>query len=197
MILTCENLSLAYDEKQVFTDIALTLLPGSITLVSGKNGSGKTSFLRMIAGVLPLQKDSEIFINEQKISEVQKPYLNFIEHQTAVLEQLTVLENLEFWAKAYDSELLIASAITYFNLSEFIDKKCSELSAGNRKKVALARLVCCKSDLWLLDEVEVNLDEENKNLLYNLIKVKADNGGIIIMSSHYPSPFKDVIQIQF
>ena len=195
MILTCENLSLAYDEKQVFTDIALTLLPGSITLVSGKNGSGKTSFLRMIASVLPLQKDSKIFINEQEISEVRKPYLNFIEHQTAVWDQLTVLENLEFWAKAYDSELLISSAITYFNLSEFIDKKCSELSSGNRKKVALARLACCKSDLWLLDEVEVNLDEENKNLLYNLIKVKADNGGIIIMSSHHPSPFKDVIHI--
>ena len=195
MIITCENLYLKYESKQIFDKVSITLLPGAITVLSGKNGSGKTSLLRMLGGIIPIAGDSKILIDGHKISEVQKPYLNFIEHQTAVLDHLTVLENLTFWAKAYGSELLILSALSYFNLLEFIDSKCLELSVGNKKKVALARLVCCQSDLWLLDEVEVNLDEENRNLLYNLIAIKSNNGGIIVMSSHSKLPFENPIVI--
>jgi heme exporter protein A len=195
MILTIENLSLQYDKKQIFAPISLSLLPGSIVFLSGKNGSGKTSFLRMIAGIIALQGEGRILINDIPISELPKPYLNFIEHQIAVLDHLTILENLEFWSVAYGSEIMIPSALSYFKLTEMMDQKSSELSAGNKKKVALARLACCDSDLWLLDEVEVNLDEENRALLYNMIAIKANNGGIVIISSHTKPPFENMISI--
>jgi heme exporter protein A len=196
MILTIENLSLEYDEKQIFAPISLTLLPGAIVFLSGKNGSGKTSFLRMIAGIISLQENSKVMINDVPIFELSKPYLNFIEHQIAVIDHFTVLENLEFWSRVYNSEIMIPSALSYFNLTDIMDQKCSELSAGNKKKVALARLSCCDSNLWLLDEVDVNLDEENKSLLHNMIAIKANNGGIIIMSSHNKPPFENVINLK-
>ena len=197
MILTCTNLKLNSEFKEIFGPISLSLLPGSITKLSGKNGSGKTSFLKIIAGLISPNSDSEILINNIPIQEIPKPYLTYIAHEPAIYEQMSVIENLEFWANCYNSEILIPSALHYFQLGDIADAKCSELSAGNKQKVALARLICCESKIWLLDEAEVNLDEENKRNLYNLISIKANNGGIIIMTSHNKLPFERFIDIEF
>ena len=197
MILTCTNLKLNTESKEIFGPISLSLLPGSITKLSGKNGSGKTSFLKMISGLISTNSDGEVLINDISIKETEKPYLTYIAHESALYDQMSVIENLEFWASCYNSEILIPAALNYFGLSDIADIKCSELSAGNKQKLSLARLICCESNIWLLDEPEVNLDEENKRNLYNLISVKANNGGIIIMTSHHKLPFEKLINIEF
>ena len=197
MILTLENLVVTHDELVLSDPLSITIFSGAIVVLYGQNGIGKTTILRMIAGVHPLSSDANIYLDGQKIHEVQKPYLNLIEHELGLFDQLTVNENLEFWSRAYDSEISLPSALSYFDIEHLSDRKVIELSAGNKKKVALCRLICCNSNLWLLDESDVNLDEANKQLLYNLITIKANNGGVIVMSGHNSphSAFPDAINL--
>ena len=80
--------------------------------------------------------------------------------------------------------LLVDAAIVYFELQDILSTRCLELSAGTQKKVALARLIACQSKLWLLDEIDSNLDEEAKKKLMHLIISHANNGGIVFLASH-------------
>ena len=184
-MISLHSVSFALENKELFSNLSMTLLPSSIVYLKGQNGSGKTSLMRMLAGI---QKPSKGMITvgkeDQDIALLPKPYCTYIGHKTGVKQELSVLENIEIWAKAYNSAELINAAIVYFNLDEIIHKKCYELSAGNQKKVALARLIACQSRLWLLDEVDTNLDKKNQQLLLNLIVTHADSGGIIFLTSH-------------
>ncbi len=179
------SLSFFIEKKIFFKDISMSFLPSSIVYLQGKNGSGKTSLLRMLAGIQNPSKGNITFGKESlPISYLSKPYCTYIGHNFALKLELTVLENLEFWAKLYKSESLVNAAIIYFSLQDLLNTKCYELSTGNRKKVALARLITCQSKLWLLDEVDSNLDSDNKKLLLNLIITHADNGGFTFIATH-------------
>jgi heme exporter protein A len=184
-MLSLHSLGFILEDKILFKNISISFLPSSIIYLKGKNGSGKTSLIRMLAGIQPPTQGEITFGKESlSISKLQKPYCTYIGHQLGLKLELTVLENLEFWSKIYNSEELVDAAIVYLNLQSLINKKCYELSAGNRKKIALARLISCQSKLWLLDEVDSNLDEANKDLLLNLIISHADSGGIVFITSH-------------
>lgn len=190
-MLSLHSLSFFIEEKTLYKNISMTFLPSSIIYLCGKNGSGKTSLLRMLAGIQSPSEGSITFSKKSlPISQLAKPYCTYIGHRFGVKPELTVLENLEFWATTYDSEQLVHAAIVYFSLQDLINTKCYELSAGNQKKVALARLLACQSKLWLLDEVDSNLDPDNKTLLLNLIVSHADNGGIVFITSHNPPEIK-------
>ena len=163
----------------------MSFLPSSIIYVQGKNGAGKSSFLKMLAGIQNPSNGKITFSRESlPISSLKKPYCTYIGHKYAIKPELTVYENISFWAKLYDSEILINVAVAYFDLIDIIDTKCYELSAGTQKRVALARLIACPSKLWILDEVDTNLDSENKSKLMRLILSHADNGGISFIASH-------------
>ncbi len=184
-MLSLHSLGFTLEGQELFKNISMSLLPSSIIYLKGQNGSGKTSLLRMLAGIqTPTNGNITFSKNSHPISSLAKPYCTYIGHHFAIKPELTVLENLEFWSKIYNSAELINAAIIYFCLQNVADKRCYELSAGNQKKVALARLVACQSKLWLLDEVDSNLDSVNKQLLLNLILSHADNGGIVFIASH-------------
>jgi len=189
LMLTINNLTFAINERIFFRKFSITLLPSAIIYLQGKNGCGKSSLLKMIADVQQPTSGS-IFYNTSIISELKKPYCTYLGHNLGLKFQLTVFENLKFWAETYDSVETLPSAIHYLNLYDILDKKCYTLSAGNLKKVALSRLIACHSNLWLLDEVEANLDHENKSLLQNLIISKANNNGIVIITSHHQISIK-------
>lgn len=192
-MLSCNSVSLSIGERKLF-DISITMLPGSITVVSGANGSGKSSFLRVLSG-LQSPTSGNVLWYGQNIQYESKPMVNYIGHHFGIKDELTVVENLQLWSRLYESENMIQAAIHYFGLLEVMMDKAFTLSAGNRKKLALARLLACNSDLWLLDEVETNLDEKNLSLLHNVICTKANNGGVIVMTSHNKTPFKHSIHI--
>lgn len=190
-MLSLHSIGFTLEDRELFKNISMSFLPSSIIYLKGQNGSGKTSLLRMIADIQTPTNGSITFSRDSHpISRLAKPYCTYIGHYSAVKPELTVLENLEFWSKIYNSTELVNAAIVYFSLQELIDKRCYELSAGNQKKVALARLVACQSKLWLLDEVDSNLDSDNKKLLLNLILSHADNGGIVFITSHTPPEIK-------
>lgn len=184
-MLSLHSVGFSLNSRELFNGISISFLPSSIIYLNGKNGAGKTSLLRMLAGIqLPSEGQITFGRDSRPISELSKPYCTYIGHRFSIKQELTVIENLQFWAKIYNSEELIDAAIMYFSMQDIMHKKCYELSAGNQKKIALARLVACHSKLWLLDEVCSNLDTGNKQLLLNLIISHANNGGIVFITSH-------------
>ena len=182
-MLSFEQLTFNIHQKTIFTNISMTFLPSSIIYLTGPNGCGKTSLLRMIANIQDPTAGNIVY-RFTNCNNLKKPYCNYIGHDNGLKPQITVLENLTFWARVHNSLETLESSIYYFKLHDILHEKCYKLSAGNLKKVAIAKLIACQSDLWLLDEVEANLDSENRSILNNLIISKANNGGIIFITSH-------------
>ena len=172
-MLSIHGLTCLVDSKLLFKNLGVTLLPGAILHLTGANGSGKTSLLRMIAGICAPSSNYTPPVS-----------MLYIGHNLGLKKDLSVLENLQFWTKVYESEERLRSAVHYFALEAVLMTKCYRLSAGMQKRVALAKLLACDAKIWLLDEPEVNLDVESRMLLNNLIVSKANTGGIIITTSH-------------
>ncbi len=182
-MLSFEQLTLVINKKTIFANINMTFLPSSIVYLQGANGCGKTSLLRIIANIQN-PTSGNIFYRSLNYKYLKKPYCNYIGHNLGLKSQITVLEHLMFWSEVYDSLETLESSICHFKLYDILHEKCYSLSAGNQKKVALTKLIACQSNLWLLDEVDVNLDQDSKESLYNLIISKANNGGVIFIASH-------------
>lgn len=181
--LTCENLHLEAQGEIVFSRLSFSSTAGTILYIRGSNGSGKSSLLRIIAGI-QLAEIGDIKINNVNINQLQKSYISYIGHELGINLMLSVKDNLLFWAKLYDAYEGLDATIFYFGLQELLESRAYDLSAGNRKKLALARLFLANRKIWLLDEIDNNLDESNKLVLYNAIISKASMGGIVIIASH-------------
>lgn len=182
-MLCLNNLKIKIDDRILFSNLSVTLAPGSITYFTGKNGAGKTTLLKILAG-LKKPTDGEILIYDHKIEDLAKPFCLYIGHNSGIESDIKVIDQIEFWAKSYNSPELIQPAIHYWDLYEYLESDISSLSAGNAKKVSLCKLMCCHADIWLLDEAEVNLDENNLKFLHHAITAKAENGGIIIITTN-------------
>jgi heme exporter protein A len=189
-MLKLDNVSLNNYDKVVFKNLSFSLLPGSITYIKGPNGSGKTSFLRIIAGIMS-QSSGVIFLHGQDINNLNKPYSIYIGHNLAIKKNLKVIEMIQYYAEIFESKDSIEACIYYLGLSDILEMRCENLSHGNLKKLAITRLMLFKSDLWLLDEIESNLDESNLLLFHQLIAAKANNNGIVIISSNQQSDLKN------
>jgi heme exporter protein A len=195
-MLSLSSVCINTSESELIKNFSITFLPSSIVYFRGKNGCGKTSLLRAIAGIKGISSGQITFgKNNIILEDLVKPYCVYIGHKTGVKTELTVIENIEFWAKTYNSPELVSAAIFYFKLEDYIHTKCYALSAGQKQRVALAKLLACSSPIWLLDEVENNLDTNSRELLNNLIISKANNGGIIIASSHTEPLIKSALFI--
>jgi heme exporter protein A len=174
-MISLENISYDINDVELFSNISLSIFPSAIVKVVGDNGAGKTTFLRILAGI-QTAKSGTIFTNIDKIA--------YIGHNIGLKDELTVLEHLEFWASIFGDEILIPAAIRYLGLEEIMLDYCYKLSAGNRQKVAISRLLVSDTKIWVLDEVDTSLDVRNLQLLKDLITSKTSNGGIVIYSSH-------------
>lgn len=193
-MLTLDSVYININKTPLVNNISLSFLPSAIVYLKGENGSGKTSLLRSIAGIQKVSSGQiTLGKNNTPIEFFAKPYCVYVGHRTGIKPELTVYENICFWSKIYGSSEMLNAAIFYFKLEDLIDTKCYQLSAGQRQKVALARLFACNSMIWLLDEVENNLDSEAKQLLHNLMLSKADSGGIIIASTHNEPAIKSAL----
>jgi heme exporter protein A len=173
-MLCCENLSVTQSGRVIFSGLGFSLASSSLLLLKGANGSGKTTLLKTLAGLI--KPDCGQVEHEGTIQ--------YIGHKTAVKPRLTVKENLAFYAELYGTPELLMAGISYFDLEPMMEIPCYKLSAGWQKRVALARLMVCYSDIWLLDEPEVHLDARGKEMLFKLIQVRVDQGGITLLASH-------------
>ena len=185
-MLTLDNLSLFKDNKTIFSNLGLSVSIGSGLIVTGKNGSGKSSLLKIIAGISPTST-GKILWGGENIDDLRDDFngdSQYLGHKNFLKPELTVEENLRFYAKLNGTEVALASALSYFQLNDLANIKVKKLSAGWQKRVMLAKLLACPATVWILDEPSSNLDKEGKEMLLNLIKTRIKEDGLVIMATH-------------
>lgn len=185
-MLTINNLTLVKEGRKIFSDLGFSVGPGAVLIVSGKNGVGKTSLLKIIAGISKATSGN-IMWSEQDVENFRDDFngdLQFIGHKNFLKQELTVAENLKFYARLADTEIALPAALNFFRLHELSDVKVKKLSAGWQKRVMLAKLLACPATIWLLDEPFANLDREGKFLLKGLIQTRIKENGLVILTSH-------------
>ena len=177
----------------VFAGLSFRLPAGGALLLTGSNGSGKTSLLRILAtlimptggrlfwGLAPVEGDAAAY----------RAQLDLVGHQDGIKPGLTPRETLMFWAALRGIEPrrspgLVEAALTAFALDLVADWPCHWLSAGQRRRTALARLVAAPASVWLLDEPASALDDENQSRLERIIAEHRAAGGRVVVASHTP-----------
>ena len=177
--LTCER-----GGRIVFRDVSLALKAGELMQLTGPNGSGKSTLLRLVAGLnepqagkLTLQGGAEeLSIGQQA---------HYIAHQEPVKSALSVHENLAFW-RDFLGGGEVEEALQAFDLTRLSSYPAGLLSAGQKRRLALARLVLVPRVLWLLDEPTVGLDTASLSRLGGIMGGHLDKGGLIIAATHVP-----------
>jgi len=201
-MLSAHGLTCVRGDRRLFSGLDLTIEAGEWLHVRGENGAGKTSLLRLLAG-LAQPEEGEIRWHGQKISQADSAYrenLLFFGHHGALKEDLTALENLEFAAAIDGAALSLENALRAlhrFGLQGREQLPVRVLSAGQKRRVMLARIVTRNAKLWVLDEPFTALDVKAVDLLSALISEHVAGGGMAILTSHQtmPIPGGRVVQL--
>jgi heme exporter protein A len=187
--LRVNNLQCIRDDRVLFDRLHFTVNTGQLLQIEGANGTGKTSLLRILCGLM-LPTEGQIFWGEQDIEHVKAQYwenLLYIGHHNGIKGDLTPLENLTL-ARALGScatEVTLEDALAYMGLRGFEDVPTRTLSAGQQRRVALARLLLTQAPLWILDEPFTALDKKAILHFENLLDTHAHQGGMAILTSHH------------
>ncbi|MCK5877178.1 MAG: cytochrome c biogenesis heme-transporting ATPase CcmA [Candidatus Marithrix sp.] len=184
-----KNLQCIRDDRILFDNLNFSLSNGKLLQIEGHNGSGKTSLLRILCG-LTLPTEGYIYWNNEDIQDVQDEYwgnLSYIGHHPGIKGELTPLENLAM-AQALSKQPIdidLNDALDKVGLYGFEDVPTRTLSAGQQRRVALARLLISKTVLWILDEPFTALDKTAIKMLENRLDRHAEQGGMAILTSHH------------
>lgn len=189
-MLEVKQLTAIRDERILFESLSFTIQSGELVQIEGRNGTGKTTLLRIIAG-LGDRDDGQVCWNQQTIENSRDDYhqdLLFLGHQTGVKRELTAYENLRFYQSLHATNLLTRDDI-YFALAKVglagrEDVPVAQLSAGQQRRVALARLWLSEHKLWILDEPLTAIDKQGVKVLEALFLQQAEKGGIVILTTH-------------
>lgn len=185
--LSAENLSCIRGGRPVFRDVGFHVEAGQALSLEGPNGAGKSSLLRMIAGFLsPATGAIRLTDDGAEISDGEERgnFIGWLGHHDAAKPQLTPRETLRFFAELYGAVDNIDAALDEVGLSRACDLPCQYLSAGQKKRLSLARLKLSNRPLWLLDEPLAALDTSGKSLAAQFIASHCASGGITVVATH-------------
>jgi heme exporter protein A len=191
--LRAESLACRRGERLVFGGLSFRVPPGGALVLVGSNGSGKTSLLRVAAGLLPPAAGC-LYWGDRPVGPdiaAHRARLRYVGHQDAVKSALTPRETLSFWAELHGAAAgraaaAIDRALAVFGLGGAADWPCRWLSAGQRRRLALARLLAAPAPLWLLDEPMSTLDADGRERLAEIIAAHRADGGSVLLSTHSP-----------
>jgi heme exporter protein A len=186
--LSVDELSCVRGGRLLFRDLSFSAPAGEVLAIEGPNGVGKTSLLRMIAGFLPPAAGAIVLRGEPDFSEAEErgKRTGWLGHQDGAKPQLTATEVLRFFAALHGGSPDIAGALLRAGLDRCADLPCQYLSAGQKKRLALARLALTGRPLWLLDEPLATLDSSGKAFAADLMTTHCATGGIVLAATHEP-----------
>ena len=174
MLLSVENLAVSRGGICLFEGLNFTVSPGQFISLTGGNGVGKTTLLRSIAGLQPID-DGKIVANLDDFV--------FAGDSNGVKSALTVLENLRFWNTIFGGKNL-HEALSKFHLKKFENRFAGKLSAGQKRRLSLARLLLTDKPIWLLDEPTVSLDKKSMEEFSKILKNHLEVGGAAVIATH-------------
>lgn len=168
--------------------VDLTVAEGEIVLLRGPNGAGKTTLLKLCAGLIPLERGHGRVLGRDLATErdLVRPRVGFLGHANGLYADLTVTENVRFWgATVGASDLEVSTALARMGLDgRLANLPVARLSAGQRRRTALASLVARRAELWLLDEPHAGLDAAGRDELDGVLRAAAAAGATVMVASH-------------
>lgn len=181
-------------EHCLFSDLSFSIATGEVLQLHGDNGSGKTSLIRALCTLLPIER-GEISWRGAALPAAREQYfseMTYSGHSEALKGDLSAWENLSFTASLRGTaKASIEQAIARAGLQNRADLPCRLLSAGQRRRVTLARLQISGAVLWILDEPLTSLDVQGRALVEQLIVSHANHGGAVIFTTHQPLSLED------
>lgn len=191
-LLRATDLRFARNDQTVFGPLSLAVESGEALLVEGENGAGKTTLIRVLAGLLKAQ-EGQVMLNGQVATPMtQATSISYLGHLPGLKADLQCIENLEHLAalQGHRAERTVKQALTRVGLLPYAFTPFRQLSAGQRKRLGLARMWRSQAPLWLLDEPYANLDLPGIELVNQLIAEHVAEGGAAILTSHgaYAAP---------
>jgi heme exporter protein A len=186
--LTADGLACMRGERRLFEGLSFRVKAGQALAVEGANGSGKTSLLRMVAGFLSPAAGTLTLTQDGKPvtdPEERGRFIGWLGHQDGLKPQFTVIEQLSFYAALYAAKVDDA-VLEQVGLSRQRDLPCRYLSAGQKRRLALARLLVSNRPLWLMDEPFAALDSAGQALVARLMAIHCGNGGMVVAATHDP-----------
>ena|SRR5581483_5191499 len=187
--LLAENLALRRGDRLLFSGLSFAVQAGEAVAVEGPNGAGKTSLLRLIAGFLNQEAGRlSLLADGRTVSDCEErgAHIGWLGHQEGLKPQLTALEQLRFYAQLYRHGGDPSSFLDEVGLARQAELSCRYLSAGQKRRLALARLLASGRSLWLLDEPFAALDTAGKDLVSRLIARHCAAGGMVLAATHEP-----------
>jgi len=179
-------LELYRNDDRIFSEISFDLSEGQHLLISGANGTGKTSLLRVICG-LTIPTGGTILWNQLATNNIDCRYyehLAYLGHKNALIPELTARENLEYTFEGNRSINRTSSVLEAFDLNNYLDQYAEKLSNGQIRKIALSRILLSEKTLWILDEPAANLDTSGTQFLLTEMQAHLDQGGMLITTSN-------------
>jgi heme exporter protein A len=195
-VLQAEGVGAFRGERLVLRGVSFTLAVGGALLLTGANGSGKSTLLRLLAGLGRPAAGRVLWRGQDVLADVaaHAARVAYVGHQDAVKPGLTAAENLAFAARVGGGS--VAEGLAAFGIAALADLPARMLSAGQRRRLALARLGVTQAPLWLLDEPTLGLDEAAVARFGTLLARHREGGGIVVAATHLPLPMTDAAELR-
>ena len=191
VLLRGQELAVWRGERCLFERLEFDLGPQQLALLVGANGSGKTTLLRILAGLALPTSGSVTWrgVAMNELATEERAEVAYRGHLEALKRDLTVVENLEFHATLWGREAKLERVLEELKLAHVAHMRARYLSAGQRRRVALAMLHLSGAKLWLLDEPTTNLDSEGRAVLVDWTRRHVADGGLAVVATHQPDEF--------